>query len=93
MRDAACAGSTCLASSAATRHLSACLHLPRPPPHTPQINQFEGYKQKFLGGVTVLEYYSLDGLNKWALMSYELLFFVAFFCLTWLTLSVKRYRR
>jgi hypothetical protein len=34
-----------------------------------------------------------DGVNKWGSMAVELLFFAAFFCLAWLTLSVKRYRK
>jgi hypothetical protein len=32
-------------------------------------------------------------VNKWAYMSYVLLFFFAFFFMAWATLSLKRYRK
>ncbi|KAI8473366.1 MAG: ATP-binding cassette superfamily [Monoraphidium minutum] len=57
------------------------------------INQFEGQTRKYLGGQTLLEFYSLDKKSAWAQVGYAALFFPAFLLLAWLTLSLRRYRR
>ena len=38
-----------------------------------------------------LEYFSLDGINKWAYVGYESLFFVAFFFAAWAALQFVRW--
>ena len=44
------------------------------------------------GGQTVLEYYNLAGVNKWAYLGYNSLFFVFFFLCTWVIMSFKKYQ-
>ena len=43
------------------------------------INQYEGSDVKIVGDVGVLEYYSLNGVSKWAFLAYASLTFVFFF--------------
>ncbi len=43
------------------------------------INQYEGSDVKIVGGIGVLEYYSLNGVSKWAFLVYASLTFVFFF--------------
>ena len=44
-------------------------------------------------GQTVLEYYNLAGVNKWAYLGYNSLFSVFFFLCTWLVMAFKRYEK
>lgn len=39
----------------------------------------------------VLEFYGLDGKNKWAQLGYESLFFVGFTFLAWLVSTVQQH--
>lgn len=62
------------------------------------VNQFEGNNVNFIEtsqqNITILEYYSLGGVSKWAWYGIELAFFVAFFCFSYLALKyVKHVRR
>ncbi len=41
--------------------------------------------------VQTLEYFSLSGINKWAYVGYESLFFVGFFFAAWAALQFIRY--
>ena len=43
------------------------------------INQYEGSDVKIFGDVGVLDYYSLNGVSKWAFLGYSSLTFVFFF--------------
>ena len=44
-----------------------------------------------LSPVQTLEYFSLSGINKWAYVGYESLFFVGFFFAAWAALQFIRY--
>ncbi|GAB4821435.1 hypothetical protein N2152v2_008481 [Parachlorella kessleri] len=56
------------------------------------VNQFEGSNDvEFLDDQTVLEYYSLSGINKWAWLAIEFAFFLAFFFLAFLALTFVRH--
>ena len=58
------------------------------------ISQWEGTPDVIIfGSATVLEYYSLDGINKWAWLGYELIFFAVFVFLTWVALVAVRHHR
>ena len=62
------------------------------------VNQFEGNNVNFIEtpqqNITILEYYSLGGISKWAWYGIELGFFVAFFCFSYLALKyVKHVKR
>ena len=48
------------------------------------INQYEGSDVKIFGDVGVLEYYSLNGVSKWAFLVYSSLTFVFFFVVCYL---------
>ena len=50
-----------------------------------------GGSLQFLDGQTVLEYYSLSGINKWAWLAIEFVFFLAFFFLAFLALTFVRH--
>ena len=50
------------------------------------VNQFGGNDPPFQG-TTMLQFYSLDHVNKWAYLGYLSLFYLVFFVLTWLALS------
>lgn len=56
------------------------------------INQFgEQPEALYIGGITILEYYSLDTYNKWAFLGYLSCFFVAFLMATWGALAWKKH--
>ena len=56
--------------------------------------QFEGPNNIVaFGDVRVLEYYSLEGVNKWAWIGYEAIFLVVFLVLTWLALVTVRHQK
>lgn len=58
------------------------------------VNQFGDDRDvQFLNGQTVLEYYSLDGINKWAWLGFEIIFFFVFFLLTFLALTYIRWQK
>lgn len=62
------------------------------------VNQFKGNDVTFVEtgveNITILEYYSLGGVSKWAWYGIELGFFVAFFLFSYLALKfVKHVRR
>jgi ABC-type multidrug transport system ATPase subunit len=62
------------------------------------VNQFEGNNVDFIEtpeqNITILDYYSLGGVSKWAWYGIELGFFVAFFFFSYLALKyVKHVRR
>ena len=48
------------------------------------INQYKTTDVKLSGSQTVLEYYSLDGINEWAFLGYSALTFVFFFSIAYL---------
>jgi ABC-type multidrug transport system permease subunit len=50
------------------------------------VNQFGDNNPQFQN-TTMLEYYSLNNVNKWAYLGYLSLFYLVFFILTWLALS------
>ncbi|KAG2499544.1 hypothetical protein HYH03_002490 [Edaphochlamys debaryana] len=56
------------------------------------INQFKDYNEPWIGGQTVLEYYSLDGVNEWAYLGFVCLFFLFFYICTALVLTFKQYQ-
>jgi len=43
--------------------------------------------------LSVLEYFSLDGVSKWAYLGYESLFFVAFFGFSFLALRFVNFTK
>ncbi|GFH26288.1 ABC transporter domain-containing protein, partial [Haematococcus lacustris] len=57
------------------------------------LNQFTAEKGDpiWINGLTVLEYYNLEGANKWNYLGYLALFFLVFFTFAWFTLSYKKY--
>ena len=48
------------------------------------INQYEGSDVKIFGDVGVLDYYSLNGVSKWAFLGYSSLTFVFFFAVCYM---------
>ncbi|KXZ54635.1 hypothetical protein GPECTOR_4g700 [Gonium pectorale] len=56
------------------------------------VNQFKHYHQPWIGGQTVLQYYSLDGTDEWAYIGYTSLFFLFFYICTALVLTFKQYQ-
>lgn len=57
------------------------------------VNQFEGRDAQMFSGQTVLQYYGIEGQNKWANLGYTACFFFFFTFCAWVTLSVKKYQR
>ena len=57
------------------------------------INQFEGTDVLASDGSTVLEYFSLDGINAWAFCGYSALFFAAFVWIAWAALVLVKHQR
>mmetsp|Transcript_15663 Transcript_15663/g.27086 ORF Transcript_15663/g.27086 Transcript_15663/m.27086 type:complete len:488 (-) Transcript_15663:808-2271(-) len=57
------------------------------------VNQFSGKNgdPEYMEGLTVLQYYNIDGIEKWAHTGFLSLFFIVFFVGAWLTLSYKKY--
>jgi hypothetical protein len=51
------------------------------------------YDAEANGTLTVLEYFSLDGVSKWAYLGYESLFFVGFFVLAFLALRFVNFTK
>ena len=65
-----------------------------PPASLVLLPQFEGPNNIVaFGDVRVLEYYSLEGVNKWAWIGYESIFLVVFLVLTWLALVTVRHQK
>ncbi len=58
-------------------------HLPQPT----LVTRYRGV----LNALQTLEYFSLDGINKWAYVGYESLFFVGFFFAAWAALQFVRW--
>jgi ABC-type polysaccharide/polyol phosphate export permease len=56
-------------------------------------NQFEAVDPVWIEGKTVLEYYGLKSVDKWAYIGYLSLFFLVFFVLTWTALRYKNYQQ
>lgn len=52
------------------------------------VNQFEPYDPPFQG-TTVLGYFYMDSVNKWASMGYASLFFIFFFLCALVTMTFK----
>lgn len=48
------------------------------------INQYKSTDAKVYGSQTVLEYYSLDGIDEWAFLGYSALTFLFFFSVAYL---------
>jgi hypothetical protein len=48
------------------------------------INQYEHNDVQIYSGVGVLEYYSLNGMSKWAFLGYSALSFVVFFFIAYI---------
>ena len=48
------------------------------------INQYKSTDAKVYGKQTVLEYYSLDGIDEWAFLGYSALSFLFFFSVAYL---------
>jgi hypothetical protein len=58
------------------------------------INQFGGDRDvPFLNNSTILEYYSLDGYNKWGWAGIEACFFVVFFAAAFMALRFVRHEK
>jgi ATP-binding cassette, subfamily G (WHITE), member 2 len=57
------------------------------------LNFYEGTHIPIYGGVEVLDFYSLSGLNKWAQLGYETIFLIAFFVLAWAALAFMRHQK
>eukprot|EP00884_Botryococcus_braunii_P014587 jgi/Botrbrau1/23129/Bobra.0243s0059.1 len=57
------------------------------------LNFYEGTHIPIYGGVEVLDFYSLTGLNKWGQLGYETIFFFAFFVLAWAALAFVRHQK
>lgn len=56
------------------------------------INQFENNDVEYINGMTVLQFYGLDGVkDKWACIGYNALFFIFYFVCTALVLTFKKY--
>lgn len=58
--------------------------------HTVMVNQFKN-DPKWIGGVTVLEYFGVKGQSVWGNLGIVYAFFLFFLFACWLTLSYKRY--
>jgi len=56
-------------------------------------NQFEANDPVWIDGQTVLQYYGLKYVDKWAYIGYLSLFFFVFFMLTWTALRFKNYQQ
>jgi hypothetical protein len=59
---------------------------------TLMVNQFESYDPPFLTS-TVLQTYDFKSVDKWRYTGYQSLFFIFFFGLAMLIMSVKRYQK
>ncbi|GAB4821434.1 hypothetical protein N2152v2_008480 [Parachlorella kessleri] len=58
------------------------------------VNQYGGGRDvEFIGGLTVLEYHDLEGVNKWVWLGIETSFFLVFFFLAFLGLTFVSYVR
>jgi hypothetical protein len=58
------------------------------------VNQFGGERDVVAyGPLRVLEYYSLEGANKWGWLGYQLIFFAVFVLMTWTALTFIKHQR
>ncbi|GLC39039.1 hypothetical protein PLESTB_001286600 [Pleodorina starrii] len=57
------------------------------------VNQFEHQKVDFVGGVSILRYYGLEGADKWAYLGYLSLFWIVFAWLALLALTYVRHQK
>jgi hypothetical protein len=58
------------------------------------VNQFSSCcTAPYLNGMTVLEYYSLAGINAWAWLAIEFAFTVLFFAGSWACLAFLKHQR
>jgi ATP-binding cassette, subfamily G (WHITE), member 2 len=57
------------------------------------VNFFGGTNIPIFAGIEVLEFYSLSGVDKWAQLGYESLFFVGFFVLAWAALAFIKHQK
>ncbi|KXZ55881.1 hypothetical protein GPECTOR_2g1432 [Gonium pectorale] len=58
------------------------------------LNQFEDRDVEFSGGLTVLQYYSLEGANKWSYIGFLAIFWFVFSLLALLALTfIKHHKR
>ncbi|GLC56437.1 hypothetical protein PLESTB_001104700 [Pleodorina starrii] len=57
------------------------------------VNQFEDNDPEFAGGLTVLQYYGLQGADKWAYLGYLSLFWLVFAVLALLALTYMRHQK
>ena len=64
--------------------LASCLRFPCLDPTLP-------HSLRRVSLLQTLEYFSLNGINKWAYVGYESLFFVGFFFAAWAALQFIRY--
>ncbi len=55
-------------------------------------NQYESNDPMFVGGVSVLEYYSFKDVSAWGSIGYLYCFFVVFVLLTWISLRSLKYQ-
>jgi hypothetical protein len=56
------------------------------------VNQFEASDPQYLTG-TVLQTFGFEGVNKWAYLGYQSLFFVFYFGAAVVVMSVKKYQQ
>ena len=79
-----------------SRATACSRRLPRPlllrAQGTLMVNQFESYDPPFLTS-TVLQTYDFKSVDKWRYTGYQSLFFIFFFGLAMLIMSVKRYQK
>lgn len=57
------------------------------------INYYEDTYIPMLGGVEVLQFYDLRGVNKWVQIGYECIFFAGFYVLAWAALAFFRHQK
>lgn len=57
------------------------------------INQFGDDDLKVLAGMTTLQFYNIYDNNKWKMLGFEALFFVAFLLFAWLALAFCRHAK
>ncbi|KXZ50089.1 hypothetical protein GPECTOR_18g66 [Gonium pectorale] len=57
------------------------------------LNQFEGHDVEFAGGQTLLQYYGLEGGDKWAYVGYLAIFWIVFAGLALAALTFVRHQK
>ena len=56
-------------------------------------NTFEHHDVRVILGQPILEYYSIGKGDKWHQLGFELVFFIVFFVLAWLSLAFIRHQK